>query len=659
MLSQAHISLSTPCGATVVPGGGVMFRVWAPRSTDVFLNGTFGANTYLNNAANGRLSKDAAGFWAGFESDAKAGDEYTFFVMNASQGHKRDPYARQLKESGFPDSNSIVCDPEAYPWHDGVFQTPDFSNLILYQIHIGTYAISRPGVASNFLDVVGKIPYLQALGINMLQPLPIDEQEANPNMGYGGADLFSPDFPYVCTDHALLPSYLGTINGLLASKGQPPLHLADITPGPNQLKVLVDLCHLHGVAVALDVVYNHAGGFSVNGALDDNCLYYMDRVRNVGNNNDSLYFTDQDRGTGGLAFALWNRPVTQLLLDNARAFLAEYHVDGFRYDEISTLLSCNLGSGWDFCREITDNNRKIAPRVLQNAEFWPGSQSDIPNSQSPIVQAASAGGAGFDVVQADALRNALIDVVSAAANGESANVSMTAIANALYPAGFDHAWRAVTCIENHDLVLAGRKPRIPALADSSDHRSWYARSRTRAAMSILLTAPGIPAALHGTGVPRRQAMGHVTGWPSPALVGRRGEGPRPRHDRPPSLHPGSDPPALDLSRAARRECPSVSGERLRPCAWLPSMARWLEGSGDDVVMVASLAEQTRWGYTVGFPSGGFWREVFNSDVYDHWVNPQVAGNGGGVTANGDGVQGFRASASVVIPANAVVVFARA
>jgi len=655
MLSLAHITTFTPLGATPLQGGGVTFRVWAPRAAAIYLNGTFGANTYVNDDARARLVKDAAGYWAGFESEAKAGDEYTFYVVNATRGHKRDPRARQLKEAGFPDSSSIVCDPAAYPWHDVAFQTPDFSNLVIYQIHIGTYAISRPGVASNFLDVVGKIPYLQALGINMLQPMPIDEQEANPNMGYSGADLFSPDFPYICTDAALLSDYLVTINRMLDSKGQPPLQLSDITPGPNQLKVLVDLCHLYGIAVALDVVYNHAGGFSVNGALDDNCLYYMDRVPNVGNDNDSLYFTDQDRGTGGLSFALWNRPVAQLLIDNARAFIAEYHADGFRYDEISTLLSCNLGSGWDFCREMTSSNRGTNPRVLQNAEFWPGSQSNIPDSQAPIVQSAATGGAGFDVVQADALRNALRNAVAAAANGASASVSMSAIANALYPPGLDHAWRAVTCIENHDLVFNGRQLRVPALADGSDHRSWYARSRTRAATSILLTAPGIPQLFMGQEFLEDKQWDTPPG--GPLLLWWEG------------VQKGLDRAMVDhlhftqdLIRL-RWLNPALRGENVRPFLAndidrVLAFHRWLEGSGQDVIIVASLAEQTRWGYTIGFPFGGFWKEIFNSDVYDNWVNPQVAGNGSGVTADGEGVQGFPASASVVIPANGVVVFAR-
>jgi 1,4-alpha-glucan branching enzyme len=86
--------------------------------------------------------------------------------------------------------------------------------------------------------------------------------------------------------------------------------------------------------------------------------------------------------------------------------------------------------------------------------------------------------------------------------------------------------------------------------------------------------------------------------------------------------------------------------------------RWLEETGQDVIVVASLSESTWWRYDLGFPAGGFWREVFNSDVYDNWVNPWVAGNGIGIQASGAPMHGFAASAAIVIPANGVVVFAR-
>ena len=192
------------------------------------------------------------------------------------------------------------------------------------------------------------------------------------------------------------------------------------SPDPGQLKALVDLCHVNGIAVVFDVVYNHAGGFSVDGQFDDNCLYYMDRRANRGNNNDSLYFTDQDRGTGGLAFALWNDDVAKFLIDNARYYLEELHADGFRYDEISTLISTGQGSGWEFCRALTSNLRGFRNRILQNAEFWAGRFSDIPSSAVPVVAPAAAGGMGFDVVQHDYLRNVLRGAVGAASGGANA-----------------------------------------------------------------------------------------------------------------------------------------------------------------------------------------------------------------------------------------------
>jgi 1,4-alpha-glucan branching enzyme len=654
MLSQQNISTTTPTGTKILPEG-ASFRVWAPRATAVYLNGCFGGKAYDEQTDDRLLSKDAAGYWTGFQAGAREGDLYRFWIVGeGSSGYKRDPYARELAPNGFPDCCSILRASDTYPWHDAGFLTPDFSDMIIYQLHIGTYAIRNAGVASNFLDVTCKIPYLAALGANVLQPLPIDEQEANPSMGYGGADLFSPDFPYVAAETDL-PGYLATINALLAAKQLAPLQLEDLRSGPAQLKAMVDLCHVHGIAVMFDVVYNHAGGFTVNGQLDDNCVYYFDRVPNVGNNNDSLYFTDQDRGTGGLAFALWNADVCQFLSDNASHYIEEFHADGFRYDEISILLSTNQGSGWEFCRALTTQLRTLQPRILQNAEFWPGEFSDIPSTALPVVAPASAGGAGFDVVQHDDLRGALRDAVGAASGGSSASVSVAAIASALYPPGFDHAWRAVTCIENHDLVMAGRSPRIPALADVSNHRSWYARSRSRFATSILLTAPGIPQLFMG------QEFLEDKPWDTnpagPDLLGWDG------------LNSGVDRAMTDHLRFTqdlirlRQNQPALRGDNVNAfyaadTDRVVAFHRWLEATGQDVIVVASLAESTWYSYNLGFPAPGWWAEVFNSDVYDNWVNPWVAGNGTGIQVNGGPLHGFVASASVVIPANGVMVFAR-
>jgi 1,4-alpha-glucan branching enzyme len=86
--------------------------------------------------------------------------------------------------------------------------------------------------------------------------------------------------------------------------------------------------------------------------------------------------------------------------------------------------------------------------------------------------------------------------------------------------------------------------------------------------------------------------------------------------------------------------------------------RWLEGEGHDVIVVSHLANHNRFGYRIGFPAQGEWREVFNSDVYENWVNPGTVGNGGRVRAEPQPMHDFAHSAALVLPANSLLVFAR-
>ncbi len=87
---------------------------------------------------------------------------------------------------------------------------------------------------------------------------------------------------------------------------------------------------------------------------------------------------------------MWNQDICSYLLDNARYYMEEFHADGFRYDEISTLLSLNQDSGWAFCRQLSSMLRNGWNRCLQNAEFWPGSQSHIPDGFEPIYRSGCA-----------------------------------------------------------------------------------------------------------------------------------------------------------------------------------------------------------------------------------------------------------------------------
>jgi 1,4-alpha-glucan branching enzyme len=673
-----------------LPGGGATFRVWAPRARAVYLNGVFGGTSRTGQTPDLLMARDANGYWSGFVAEAADGDRYRFYVAGAgSSGYKRDPYARELANdpaAPFPLCEAIIRSATSYPWHDAGFRTPEFADMVVYQLHIGTYAPAGPGRASTFLDVVEKIPYLAVLGVNVVQPLPLYEMEDSPSqgypgLGYQGADLFSPEFDYAVYDAGDLKHSLATINRLLAAKGFAPMTLADITPAVAQMRAMVDLLHVYGIAVVFDVVYNHAGGWgqtynvpktlAPDGVLhgDDQSLYFWDRAVPTdanGNwdNNQSLYFTNQGF-VGGLSFALWNADVRGFLRNNALGHLRELHADGFRYDEISMLLAMNNASGWEFCKELTEAVRAQNPRALQNAEYWPGEYGvPAPSMVAPVA----ADGLGFDAVQHDGLREAIRSAIGQAAQGADAAVEMSGIARTLWPAGFAHAWQTIPCVENHDLVKLGEKPRVPRLADGSNPRSWYARSRARVATALLLTAPGIPQLFMGQEFledkpwcPNPYRPDHLIWW------GGLAEG---------ADGYAADPAMADHLRFTqdavklRNSQPALRGEGLNvfhtsDADRVIAFHRWVQGVGRDVVVVATLSETT-WGcYQLGFPRAGRWVEVFNSDAYDSCnangvlVNPQVAGNQGGVDAESLPLHGLPASASIVLPANSVVVFAKA
>jgi 1,4-alpha-glucan branching enzyme len=630
-------------GATPVAGG-TTFRVWAPSALRVHLRVDAGP-TWSADDSNA-LVRDADGYWAGFVPGVADGDAYRFWVVGAGgSGPKRDPYARELGP-GFPHCDCIVRDPQSYPWHDQGFRPPAFHDLVIYQFHVGTFfAVDAQGrdrrapAGAKFLDVLDRIPYLVDLGVNAIEPLPIVEFATEHSLGYNGTDYFSPEMDYAVAPTALDP-YLATANRLLARKGRPPLTRQDLTGHGNQLKALIDLCHVYGLGLILDVVYNHAGG-----DFGDESLYFFDRAINRGN-NDSLYFTDQE-WAGGLVFAFWKREVRQFLIDNAKFYLDEYHVDGFRYDEVTVI---DRFGGWRFCQDLTDTVRFVAPGVPQIAEFW---RPD----PSWVIKPAGEGGAGFDAVWSDRLREAIRGVIAQAAGGRDAAVNLDLVRDALgRPPGFPAAWRAVQHLENHDLVYAGhadRQPRMAALGDSTNARSWYARSRARVAVGLLLTAPGIPMLFMG------QEFLEDKPWsdtPDPAtLIFWDGlEIDRTMQDY---LRFTQDLVWL------RRRNPALRGEAIdvfhvHNANRVIAVHRWLPGQGRDVVVVASLKEATFPRYRLGFPGRGRWLERFNSDAYDHFVNPQVAGNGGAIDADGPPWQDMPASAEIVIPANGILVFAR-
>ncbi len=337
--------------------------------------------------------------------------------------------------------------------------------------------------------------------------------------------------------------------------------------------------------------------------------------------------------------------VRQFLINNARFFTEEYHVDGFRYDEVTKIDQMNPGSGWLFCQDLNGSLNWVDPSVVNIAEYW--------GPNAGVVKPRGKGGAGFHAEWHNGLRVSIRSVLSEAVGGHDAQVHWQQVVDQLRAPDFPDAWRAVQSLEDHDVVSTGSQDRIAALAGGGrdKSRTWYATSRARVANGLLLTAAGIPMLFMG------QEFYEDKQWsddPNGTLINWDGL--------------GSDHTMQDFHRfmreliALRRKQPALCGEGIATISTddynrVLAFQRWIPGVGRDVVVVASLNESTLYGYRIPFPSSGHWLEVFNSDVYENWVNPNVAGNGGGIHADGPAHNGLRASADITIPANSLLVFA--
>jgi 1,4-alpha-glucan branching enzyme len=648
-VDQSRIDQTSAMGATIWPDG-TGFRTWAPNARSVaVLAGvelTAAQNSTWRPAQQDLLAPLGDGTWGGFLAGVRDRDPYMFFVDGAgSVGWKRDSFARELTNvPAFPSSFCVVRDPKLYPWHDQGWRTPPFPDLIIYQLHIGTWWAQddtgqdvRATRGGTFLDAALQLKHLRKLGVTAVQLLPVQEFETTFGLGYNGVDYFSPEGQYVVAP-AELPGKLDAVNAMLASFGKLPLTPAQLEPGINQLKCFVDLCHLNGIAVIFDLVYNHAGG-----GFDDHSLWFYDRQSN-GNLNHSLYFTDQG-WAGGQIFAYWNQWVAQFLIDNARFFLDEYRIDGIRYDEVRVIEN---NGGRAVCQHLTETVRATNPAAIQIAEYW--------NPDRPSAIRPPPGGLGFDAELGDGLRDALRGLLGQAAGGASAGLDFSAVAGSLIPpSGFADAWRAVQFLENQDLTYAGHagSARVPMLADGSDRRSWYARSRSRVVTSLLLAAPGIPSLFMGEEFLEDKNWSDDRG--ANGLIWWEGLD-------------GPDPAMRDFQRCVtdliqlRRTQPALRGggvrvSRMQNFDRIIVLHRWVEGEGRDVIVVASLDESPKHGYAIGVPFAGTWRELFNSDVYDNFPNAGAVGNGGSVEAWGASLDDFGASAALTMPANGVIMLA--
>ncbi len=627
--------------------GGASFRIWAPNAQQVLL--IWGDQERTIKPGPEWQLKQEGDYFVGFVEGAVDGDMYRYWVVGPDDdGPKRDPHARELEWEGYPDTDCILRDLNFYPWASDDYEQPEPHELVLYQVHVGTFFYQdaagkdrRRHHVARFLDVLDRFEHIVELNVTGVQLLPIVEWQTGRSLGYNGTDIYSPEMDHFVPIHEL-GRYVERLNRLRAEAGAPPIDRTVLESGVNQLKSLIDLFHLRGIAVFFDVVYNHAGG-----SFDDQSIYQIDHTATY-EKPHGPYF--QKAGwAGGTVFDYQSKPVRQFLIENAKAMIEEYRIDGIRYDEVTVI---DNHGGWSFCQELTNTLSELAPKVVNVAEYWR-------NDKSWVIRNRDSGGAGFDAVWMDTLRDAIRGAIGAAAKGRHAWVNMSGVRNALWPAfGEDEFWRTVHYIENHDLHKAGhpeRQPRIAKLADSSNSHSWYGRSRSRVASGLLLTAPGIPMIFMGQEILEDKYWSDNPAYHKHTLIWWDGliyQEEMRQHLR-----------FMQALLALRRRLPALTGRYAIPFQVhnndrILAMLRGTGDGADDVVVVASLNEDTLYDYTVGFPHEGTWYESLNGDAYEPDPDHTVRGNGDSINVNGPPTHSMATSASITIPPNGLLVFSR-
>ena len=283
---RAPTSLALDSSSTLpqvnVPGafiqaGGATFRVWAPdKSTiEVLLE--------PDSKSPGRviaLEPQGNGYFTLAVPSLLAGTLYKYRVDG--EGPYPDPCSRFQPEG--PHGPSMLVERDAYRWHDARWEGVQLRGQIIYELHIGTFT-----AAGTFDAAIDKLEYLQQLGITAIEILPVAECPGQRNWGYDGVQLFAPYHVY--GDH-------------------------------EGLKRLVDAAHQHGIAVVLDVVYNHLGP-------DGNYLKCF----------SASYFSDRHTEWG----EAWNfdgqnsQGTRDLVIANACYWIDEFHLDGLRLDAIQSI----------------------------------------------------------------------------------------------------------------------------------------------------------------------------------------------------------------------------------------------------------------------------------------------------------------------------------
>jgi maltooligosyltrehalose trehalohydrolase len=276
------------------------------------------------------LESEGNGYYSGFDEAGAAGDLYKYRFEGSDTWP--DP-ASSYQPQGVH-GPAMVMDPARYRWRQTERLRRPFSELVIYELHLGTFTEE-----GTFQAAIGRLPHLVALGVTAIELMPIADFPGDRNWGYDGVMLYAPARAY------------GT---------------------PDDLRALVDAAHGHGIAVILDVVYNHLGP-------DGNYLAVYDDV----------YYAQPRRETAWGAALDYEAPaVRTFFIENALYWMRDFKIDGFRFDATHAILD---NSARHLLAEIADAVQAEGGFVVAEDE----------RNEAAIIRDRASGGWGFDGVWAD------------------------------------------------------------------------------------------------------------------------------------------------------------------------------------------------------------------------------------------------------------------
>jgi 1,4-alpha-glucan branching enzyme len=585
-------------------GQGCTFRVWAPFADEVYLVGDFTSPPWGDGKV--RLQPDGGWggsphYWSAFVQGVRDGAEYKFILRRGGrevEPWKMDPYGRDATHSN---GNSLVRDP-AFAWQSNGFRMPDWNELVIYELHVGTFN-DMPGDAGGFTELMAGLDYLRDLGVNAIEMMPATDFDTPSSMGYNPSLLFA---------------------------------LEDAYGDPQGLRKLVEACHARGIAVIADVVYNHFGPQGL-----DQCLRRFDGW--FENNGDGIYFYNDDRAITDFGSRPdFGRPeVRQLLRDNAMMWLHDYRVDGLRLDSTVNIRRTRRGDnpeGWALLQWVNNDKDREQPWKISIAE-------DLQNNEW-LTRTTRAGGAGcnsqWDSSFCHALRDALVAV-------RDQDRDMERVKNAIYGRYNGDAFQRVIYTESHDEVTVQNGVPLGRMTEKiwwGNADSWPARKRSTLGAALVFTSPGIPMIFMG------QEFLEWGTWTDRTPLDWSKE----------QRFGGILNLYRDLIKLRRNWYNNTRGLRgqhvnvfhVNYQAKVIAFHRWSEGgAGDDVVVVANFADRRYDSYNVGFPRAGTWYLRFNSDWRGYAAD---FGNAGyDTTAGGGSNQGMPFNGNVGLgPYSAVI-----